>query len=250
MASIFGSKKCEQRENRTARYSEVMQAVEDIVKLDKSRLPAMVRLLMRPIAADFARHAFFHKTHEDQVSFEFDKFFFTTMHPVTQDGLSLSRLPGFAIGPNPVRQYRLDLAKDVLIPQPWHRERLIEAVLNKGHYDLHGKFRANYNHKAHFLLPVGLAWAEGGNHSLAAAIGDGSGSLVTREVFDFSVVYPYVIYDGDSFVRRHDRATLNRPKYEEAGILFEIGRRMLEIGVAYDAPLATEKEYQEQVFRK
>lgn len=221
-----------------------MEVMENVIASNKRQLPAMVRLLMGPVTADFTRHALFHERHQDKVFFEFDKFFFNTVRPISQDGRSLLDMPGFRGGPgDPSKQYRLDLARDVVLTQPWDREKLTRNVADVGSQGLKGQFLANYNHKVHFLLPFGLAWVVGGNHSIAAGLCDGFGSVVTSETFDISAAYPYVTYDGTSFVRKHDGAILNRPEREEAGLLFEIGRRMLEIDVPYDAPLANAEEY-------
>jgi hypothetical protein len=242
--SIFNIKKRKKMNPRAVRFFHAMDAVEKVIAENKRQLPAMVRLLMRPVAAEFARHALFHERHHDKVFFELDKFFFNTMRPISQNGCNLWDMPGFRDSPgDPSKQYRLDLTRDVVLPQPWDKEKLTKNVADVGSHGLNGKFLADHNHKVHFLLPFGLAWAEGGNHSIAAGLCDGFGSIVTNEIFDLSVAYPHVTYDGTSFVRKHDGAVLNRPKREEAGLLFEIGRRMLKTGVPYDAPLATPEEY-------
>lgn len=75
---------------------------------------------------------------------------------------------------------------------------------------------------------------------LAAHIEEG---LVTSTVtLDVTALYPHVHYDGHAFVRTHDGQELSHPKDEEPGILFEIGRLMVEhdvqCGVEYIDPNA------------
>lgn len=79
-----------------------------------------------------------------------------------------------------------------------------------------GDWRAGINHRVELLLPFGLAQVRGGNQSLT--------------------------YDGLSMVRRYDGCALWEVVDEELGVLFEIGRLMLEHGVRYDAPIAEDTE--------
>lgn len=79
-----------------------------------------------------------------------------------------------------------------------------------------GDWRADINLRVELLLPFGLALVRGGNHSLT--------------------------YDGLSMVRRYDGCALWEVVDEVLGVLFEIGRLMLEQGVRYDAPIAEDTE--------
>lgn len=59
--------------------------------------------------------------------------------------------------------------------------------------------------------------------------------VVEDDAYDLSPLYAYIEYGGESFVRLCDRKVLSSPEDEEIGMLFEIGRIMLECGVSYDA---------------
>ncbi|USR37602.1 hypothetical protein L1F06_012935 [Ectopseudomonas hydrolytica] len=118
----------------------------------------------------------------------------------------------------------------------------MNAIANIGHARRMGQWRADFNHQVELLLPFGLALVHGGNHSLAAGIANAEGSVVTRTVTDLSPLYAHVRYDGMSMVRTHDACRLWEPVDEELGILFEIGRLMVEHGVRYDAQVAVEED--------
>ncbi len=67
---------------------------------------------------------------------------------------------------------------------------------------------------------------------MAAGIANGEGFVTSTDVQDLTPLYSHVRYDGLDFLRNHDGAQLSQPEDEEPGMLFEIGRLMVERGVA------------------
>lgn len=123
------------------------------------------------------------------------------------------------------------MATDLILPWPWARDRLAGALCNIGTGRPWGPWRADENHSLLLWLPLGIAWVNGGNHSLAAGIARGEGRVTAEETWDMRAVYDHVACDGRRFARRHDGAYLGLVRDPFAAALFEIGRRMVDHGV-------------------
>jgi hypothetical protein len=171
-------------------------------------------------------------------AYDLSDFIGSLLVPVTPEG----RTGDSVIGGSKPGRYRLLLGKDPILAIPWSESSLTNAMANNGHGRCMGQWRADFNHKVNLVLPFGLGLVHGGNHSLAAGVVNAEGTVVTSDVIDLSPLYEHVRYDGASMIRTHDGRRLWEPVEEEFGILFEIGRLMLEHGVRYDAPVATDDE--------
>lgn len=227
--------------SRRRRFTELMNAVDEVAEINKYAVPSIARAVARPMQARILAKAILYPQHQAQVSADFDKLFFPDHVPVSADGRSLAELQQRPPQATAQPLYRLALSRDVLLPWAWHRRRLVSALASIGSSKTSGAWRCDLNHQVQILLPFGLALVHGGNHSIAAGIVDGEGE-VFAEPRDLSVVYDHVRYDGIAFVREHDGRRLNTPSAEEPGMLFEIGRKMLQHGVEYDAEQATKAD--------
>jgi hypothetical protein len=248
--SIRNANKKKQIKNRKARFDQIMLAVDSVVEQDRMALPSLVRLIGKTLQARYAFHALHFPVHKNKIVADLDQLFFGSLRPIAEDGRSLQMMPGYkGHDAEPNSQYRLDLARDIIIPEARDRDKLIESMTTIGEGRQKGAFLSNSNHQVCCILPIGISIVTGGNHSISAGIADGHGTVVTTSIRSLVPAYAHVYYDGDSFCRRHDGYILNKPMHEEPGILFEIGRRMLETGVAYDAPIATPDELKKQLGR-
>ena len=106
----------------------------------------------------------------------------------------LPRLPGSG--------FRVELARDTVLTCPWKRPDLVNALLYVGSGRALGPWRQDSNHSAIVFLPWGIAFVVGGNHSIAAGILAGEGSLVPTEVWDAGPWLDTFETDGRVFVDR------------------------------------------------
>jgi hypothetical protein len=146
--------------------------------------------------------------------------------PLTSDGRQLDDLRVPIAG-----EHVVSLATGLVLPWPWASDRLARALCNIGPGRPWGPWRADENHSLLLWLPLGIAWVNGGNHSLAAGIARGEGRVAAEETWDMRAVYDHVACDGHRFTRRHDGTYLGPIHDPFAAALFEIGRRMLAHGV-------------------
>lgn len=125
------------------------------------------------------------------------------------------------------------LTQDIVLPWPWRRGRLTRALANIGPGRPWGAWEYDpANHSIEVWEPMGICWVKGGNHSIAAGIIQGTGSIPVEEVVDISAVYQYVWCDGKHFIRRIDNTAFAKVRSIECAAIFEIGRLMLDHGLS------------------
>lgn len=229
------------RHARLQRFQHVLLAATEMAAINKLALPTLVRSIALPLQARRLTKALESHEHGARVSADFDNLFFPTHRPISADGQSLNDLLRQRTDALSRTYFRLRLGKDVVLPWAWNRRRLINTLGTIGGSKSGGAWRGDINHRVQLLLPFGVGLVHGGNHSLVAGIVDGEGEVIA-DALDLSVAYEHVVFDGIAFRRKHDGMVLNIPEEEEPGVLFEIGRHMLELGVQYDASTISSRE--------
>ncbi|MFZ4824129.1 hypothetical protein CQW32_20420 [Pseudomonas putida] len=219
---------------RRESFEQVIAQAREVAALDPLGLSSVVRLIAAPLQARAMSSAAYRATHGARSAYELADFFGELSAQVTPSGECVYDV----VDRSQVQRYRLRLGRDPILAIPWTRSCLANALANIGHGRGMGAWRADFNHKVQLLLPFGLALAHGGNHSLTAGIVNAEGSVEADSVIDLSPLYAYLHYDGLSMIRTHDGCRLWEPVDEELGILFELGRLMLEHKVGYDVPQA------------
>lgn len=73
----------------------------------------------------------------------------------------------------------------------------------------------------------------GGNHSIAAGIFNFQGEVIPTIVEDISGLNNYVYCDGTYYRRKDNNEIISQVKYFEFGIIFEIGRLMVEKNISF-----------------
>jgi len=82
------------------------------------------------------------------------------------------------------------------------------------------------NHMAQYFYPLGITYVYNGNHSIFSGMNKGEGNIKVNTLFDVSYLYKYFYFDGTYL---NNRKTQEKHKiYFEIGVLFEIGRLLLE----------------------
>ncbi|MGG1555638.1 DUF6710 family protein [Paenibacillus ferrarius] len=132
-------------------------------------------------------------------------------------------------------QFEVDLAEDLILPWPWNVDRCITTISSIGNLRPWGVWNQDSNHRIYMILPFGICFVVGGNHSIAAGILSGKGKLNTRNVYDVSSIYDYVYTDGAHYKRIFNDSIIAEVGDIEFAVIFEIGRKMVERGITYGA---------------
>lgn len=128
---------------------------------------------------------------------------------------------------------KINLSKDLILPWPWHRKRIKDAILNIGKGRPFGEWKQDYgNHWVNVWLPMGIAWVGGGNHSIAVGIVQG-GELEPEYYSDISKLYKYIRCDGEKFVEINTGNILAKVHSPEFAAIYEIGRMMVDKGISF-----------------
>lgn len=133
---------------------------------------------------------------------------------------------------------KISLSKDLILPWPWMRARLINTLKNIGQGRKWGGWNQDDNN--HYLtvwLPMGICWVKNGNHSIAVGIIQG-GEVRPNEYYDISNVYNYVRCDGENFMRTYTNNIYSNEIIApvtcvEFAAIFEIGRLLVEQGISF-----------------
>lgn len=204
----------------------LLEIAHEIGDENPQALPDLVRLIGRRVQAMFMSELLFRK--KDRVQqLDPEYVWFKPNEPITQDGASLSDLMRVEEKPR-----TLSLARDLILPWPWSRERIRLSLSYIGGKKDWGPWKQDFNRDIRYWLPLGIGWVKGGNHSITSGIVQGEGTITVDEVYDISAVYEHVTCDGDTFSRRHDGSTIAQVENVEFAGIFEIGRLMLEKGVS------------------
>lgn len=230
------------RETRRQRFLQVMELAQQIACIDPHGLSALVRLIASALQARAITSAAYREAHKARSPHTLGTLLFDEALAITVNGHRLCDL----VRQQTNVQYQVHLGRDAMLAVPWHRGRLANALASIGFGRSQGTWKQDTNHQVTLVLPFGVALVHGGNHSLSAGIANGEGCLLTSYVQDISPVYDHVDYNGTAFIRRHDGHVLLDAEDEEPGILFEIGRLMLEHGVSYDVMPISSRELSEK----
>ena len=130
--------------------------------------------------------------------------------------------------------YPLMLGRDPVLPCPWADSRFITAVafIGSGKLDpdlavrkrYGGRWRQDENHRVILWLPWRIGFVAGGNHSLAAGIVAGEGSLIPDRVEDFSCLFDLMECDGTVYRDRQTKKPIAPVADARHAAVFEIGR--------------------------
>jgi hypothetical protein len=235
---VFRRHLAEHETVRRERFDNVMRRARSVAAADPLGLSSLVRLIAAPLQARATTSLVFQSAHGARSAYDLSGLFGSLSARVTVEGLTIDQVSMRLTE----ARYRLRLGRDPILAVPWSDSSLTNAIANIGHSRRMGEWRADFNHKVELLLPFGLTLVHGGNHSLAAGITNAEGTVVAETVIDLAPLYAHVRYDGVSMIRIHDGYRLWEPIDEELGILFEIGRLMVEYRVRYDAHMATANE--------
>lgn len=124
--------------------------------------------------------------------------------------------------------YTFHLNTTPTIASLWSPDRMLSAF---SHIGLVLKNPFKYDETNHlsnkFIYPFGVVLIQNGLHSSTTGIYDGYGSMPLQEYIDISSFYSDVTFDGVSFIHNNCGRIIHTPKCEDIGIIYEIGRLLL-----------------------
>jgi len=122
----------------------------------------------------------------------------------------------------------LSLSSDIVIPLPWRRDSMVGLLIGERDFSSGvDRFVQGPNHVVELWLPLNIAFVKNGNHSIAAAILAGTGS-VNATVYDISEIYKYVGCNGVYYFMKDNNQIISPVRVVEFGAIFEIGRWVSE----------------------
>ncbi len=209
-------------------FDHLMACARGIAATDPAGLHLLVTAILRPLQSEQILSVAEHRLHgaHDLVDFE----------------QRLSRKRFFSVfDPNdchrpPPDDYVLGLGRDIVMTTPWHRTCFEEALSTIGTGRRQGLWRQDPNHRVTLLLPWGFGIVSNGNHSIAAGILAGEGTVTPSEVVDFAPLLARVGSDGRHFRVRTTGKVLAAVRDQRMAALFEIGHMMATTGQAGHRP--------------
>lgn len=154
-------------------------------------------------------------------------------------------LPDIEVLPREINRYDLlmtgkknvsntiNLQSSAIIPWVWNKSRLIDCIKYIGTEENPWQLDDS-NHRVKFLFPMCYTVVYGGNHSLTTGILKGSNVEFKEEsYYDLSHVYKEIRYKKGFFYTPNGKFKLSDNE-RITGILFEIGRMILNSGFTYD----------------
>ncbi|WP_339289767.1 DUF6710 family protein [Paenibacillus sp. FSL E2-0201] len=155
--------------------------------------------------------------------------FFDQSIPITNDGKR-----AYQLMKEEKSTKEIQLHKDLILPWPWKRERLINAISYIGDKRVRGGWKQDFdNHYTDLWLPIGVTWVNGGNHSIASGIIQGGGTIKPENTFNISELYKHIFTDGKYYFRKIDNTVIAPVEDVEFAAIFEIGRLMIMKGISF-----------------
>ncbi len=210
------------REQRS-QFENIMDMAREIAQRNPAALHDLVNLLLRPCQAEALVGVVENAAHQAPPNIVSSSFFFDDRR-VTP----LSYGIGVTLEPD---AFRVNLAKDTILPWPWNRQRIASALAHIGPGKSLGKWRQDLNHQVMLWLPWGISFVGGGNHSITAGIVAGDGEITPGEVRDMSELLDLVECDGRYYRETSSRKTIAAVEDERIAAVFEIGRLMKQLNV-------------------
>jgi hypothetical protein len=208
---------------RRSQFENIMDMAREIAQRNPAALHDLVNLLLRPYQAEALVGVVENAAHQAPPSIVSSSFFFDDRR-ITP----LSYGIGVKLAPD---AFRVNLAKDTILPWPWNRQRIASALAHIGRGKSMGKWRQDPNHQVMLWLPWGISFVGGGNHSIAAGIIAREGEVTPGEVYDMSALLDLVDCDGRYYRETSSQKTIAWVDDERIAAVFEIGRLMRKLNL-------------------
>ena len=200
-------------------FGHMLAFAQDVSAKNPDALNDVMRLFLRPLQTELLVSSAFSAMHSalDAVR---PVGFFTPDDPQS--------LGSYAACPRlPPSNFQVVLSRDPVLACPWRRNRYSNAVADIGSGKSLGSWKSDSNHQVIVLLPWGIAFVAGGNHSIAAGILSAEGSVEPAEVWDLSSWLTSFNTDGRFYFNKATGEPICIVTDPVRAAIFEVGRLML-----------------------
>ncbi|MGV2876711.1 DUF6710 family protein [Pantoea vagans] len=173
----------------------------------------LLRALIRPIQSDYLL-AVGAEGQDARPILDARQFFFQSLFDyISFEHLSHQKLMS--------EEYPLSLTADMVLPWPWSMNSY-KGSLSIGSWQGNPWRYDNSNHHVELWLPWRIGFVKGGNHSLAAGILAGEGTLLPDRVFNMHDLLSRVSTDGISWFA--DGRQIEKVRDWRTAAFYELGR--------------------------
>ncbi|WP_459205261.1 DUF6710 family protein [Pseudomonas sp. MLB6B] len=190
---------------------------------NREGLEDLIKIVLRPVQADHMRAALIRPKHCAPESLSWIRSMGGLWQIPTAEGTLLSHVTKY--GRQTVdKSHTVRLWRDVVLPTIWSSSSIESSLGAIGPGRSCGRFTQDSNHRVTLMIPLGIGWVSGGNHSITQGILSGEGEIVPDEVIDVSSAIDAVRYDGECWVCMSSGLRTEGPLYREFGWVWEIAR--------------------------
>lgn len=126
------------------------------------------------------------------------------------------------------------VCKDLLLPFPWNRQKLIRDMAYIGPGKRWGSWRQSVSHHIALWLPIGLGWVYAGDHSVTVALLQETAQITAEDIFHMGPLLERFYCDGEFYRRQEDDSIAGPVQCMEMAVLFEVGRLMQANGLSFE----------------
>lgn len=209
------------------KFDQIMNFAVSLEEKNPRGLFDLIRILLRPLQSELLISPIEYEEHNFNKELQSHKFFMPNCQL-----LELQNTLNKPILKND--NFLIHLNRDPILPGPWNRDRYISSLSNIGTNKILNKsVWSNYggewkqdisNHFVSIWLPWGIAFVNGGNHSISVGIINGEGTLVPKDVYDMSFLLEQVKCDGENYILIENNEVLDTVNDIRIAAVFEIGR--------------------------
>lgn len=229
----------EEKFNNILKFANAILDNAKITKYNEHPIFDFIRILGRGLQSDYMKYVFYYDCEggEHNVpSLDCSSVGFDTRKMLIGDA---GDIIGFYDLKKEIKSNKkIELSKDLILPSPWNRDSLLNTITKIGNERAWGQWKQDYaNHYVEVWLPIGIAWVNGGKHSITTGVVQG-GELEPECYYDISEVYKYIKCDGKNFIRTNTNSIINDEiicpvTNIDFAAIFEIGRLLVERKISF-----------------
>ena len=209
-------------------FDNVMRRANEVHAMNNVEgLFDLIKIIMMPIQAKHISDAYFQDDHGglDSIECYQDLGLKFTSEPKIEGELAYSLYEECQVDTDKFTK-SISLASDTLLPTSWHPFSIVNMLGKIGAKEKYkcGEFKQSTNHMVLYTYPLDVVWVHGGNHSITQGILRGEGVLKPEEIMDLSALIEIVRFDGQFWRAINSENIIGRPRYQEFGEAWEIGR--------------------------
>lgn len=199
------------------KFNRIMQFAYDLEAENPSALFDLVRVLIKPYQSMYLVSAIENENYTTPKINMLNFFMSQTTNLTTIKQKKLNN-----------NDFLVHLNKDPILPWPKVHRDYIYCLKNIGKNKCLGEWTQDHNNEKNHIVsiwqPWGIAFVEGGNHSIATGIIVGEGTVIPDAVYDVGFLLDEMMCDGENYICLKTNKILSPVNYIHIGAIFEIGR--------------------------